>query len=129
MINRYSLTDERLVARIDPVSGLQLEVGDKPSTTAAAVSDIAFSPDGKLIAVAVPTRDGNDTFFRVGEIGDSEVKWRPATTICGVKLVTLATTDADSEHVYAVGCGAPRPRQGLQPAGVRRRRHLADPLG
>jgi hypothetical protein len=103
MINRYSLTDERLVARIDPVSGLQLEVGDKPSTTAAAVSDIAFSPDGKLIAVAVPTRDGNDTFFRVGEIGDSEVKWHPATTICGVKLVTLATTDADSEHVYAVG--------------------------
>jgi hypothetical protein len=53
--------------------------------------------------VAVPTRDGNDTFFRVCEIGASAVKWRPATTICGVKLVTLATTEADPDNIYAVG--------------------------
>jgi hypothetical protein len=102
-INRYSLTDERLIARIDPVSGLQLARGAKSSTTADAATDIAFSPDGRLVYVAVPTRDGNDTLFRVGEVGDAGVKWRPATTICGVKLVTLATTEADPDNVYAVG--------------------------
>ena len=75
----------------------------KGSDTAAAVTDVAISPDGKLIYVAVPTRDGNDTLFRVGEIGETVVHWRPATTICGVKLVTLATTEADRDHVYAVG--------------------------
>jgi len=102
-INRYSLTEERLIARIDPVSGLQLQRGAKSSTTADAATDVAFSPDGRLVYVAIPTRDGNDTLFRVGDVGDTGVKWRPATTICGVKLVTLATTQADPEHVYAVG--------------------------
>ena len=103
MINRYNLTEERLVARLDPLAGRTIGTGDKGSDTVAAVTDVAFSPDGKLIYVAVPTRDGNDTLFRVGEIGDRDVKWRPATTICGVKLVTLATTAADPEHVYAIG--------------------------
>lgn len=103
MINRYSLTKERLVARLDPLAGRTIARGDKGSETVAAVTDVAFSPDGKLIYVAVPTRDGNDTLFRVGEIDDQDVKWRPATTICGVKLVTLATTAADPENVYAIG--------------------------
>jgi hypothetical protein len=67
------------------------------------VTDVAFSPDGRRIYVAMPTRDGNDTIFRVGDIGDITISWRPATTICGVKLVTLATTPADPDHVYAVG--------------------------
>jgi hypothetical protein len=92
MINRYSLDEERLLSSVDPVG-----------SAAAAVSDVAFSPDGRLVYAVVPTRDGNDTLFRVGEIGREEVKWRPATTICGVKLVTLATTEADPDHVYAVG--------------------------
>ena len=86
-----------------PLAGSSSTRDARSSTAAAAVTDIAFSPDGKLVAVAVPTRDGNDTLFRVGEVGDSGVRWRPATTICGVKLVTLATTDADPDHVYAVG--------------------------
>ena len=103
LINRYSLTDEKLVARIDPVTGKEVESGDTGSDAAAAVTDVAISPDGRLIYVAVPTRDGNDTLFRVGEIGETVVRWRPATTICGVKLVTLATTEADPDHVYAVG--------------------------
>lgn len=103
MVNRYSLTDEKLLASIDPVSGKLLEPGEKASGTAAPATDVAFSPDGRLVYVAVPTRDSNDTLFRVGEIGDREIRWRPATTICGVKLVTLATTAADPDHVYAVG--------------------------
>ncbi len=103
MINRYDLVKERLVARIDPLAGRTIVTGDKGSDTVAAVTDVAFSPDGRLIYVAVPTRDGNDTLFRVGDIGEKDVKWRPATTICGVKLVTLVTTAADPEHVYAIG--------------------------
>lgn len=92
MINRYSLEEERFLGSVDPV-------GD----AAAAVTDVAFSPDGRLVYAAIPTRDGNDTLFRVGELGRDGVKWRPASTICGVKLVTLATTEADPDHVYAVG--------------------------
>ena len=76
---------------------------DEASTAADAATDVAFSPDGKLVYVTVPTRDGNDTLFRVGEVGDVAIRWRPASTICGVKLVTLATTAPTHEHVYAVG--------------------------
>jgi len=103
LIHRYDLVKETLVARIDPVSGKEVEPGGKGSTTTAAVTDVAFSPDGRRIFAAVPTRDGNDTLFRVGEISDETIKWLPATTICGVRLVTLATTAADPENVYAVG--------------------------
>ena len=103
LINRYDLEAGTLVSRIDPVSGKEVEGGEKGSDTTAAVTDVAFSPDGRRIYVAVPTRDGNDTLFRVGDISGTSIKWRPATTICGVKLVTLATTEADPEHVYAVG--------------------------
>ncbi len=103
LINRYSLDEERLIARIDPLAGREIGAGDTPSDLAAAVTDVALSPDGKLIYVAVPTRDGHDTLFRVGDISADTVRWRAATTICGVKLVTLATTEADPDHVYAVG--------------------------
>lgn len=103
LINRYRLDEERLIARIDPLAGREIGAGDTPSDLAAAVTDVALSPDGRLIYVAVPTRDGHDTLFRVGDITAESVRWRPATTICGVKLVTLATTEADPDHVYAVG--------------------------
>lgn len=103
LIHRYDLVKDTLVARIDPVSGKEVEPGAKGSTTTAAVTDVAFSPDGRRIFVAVPTRDGNDTLFRVGQISEQTIKWAPATTICGVRLVTLATTEADPENVYAVG--------------------------
>jgi hypothetical protein len=103
MVNRYDVRRETLIARIDPVSGKELEPGEAPSKTAAAVTDVAFSPDGKLVIVAVPTRDDHDTLVRVGEISGDTVRWRPASTICGVKLVTLATTAADPDHGYAVG--------------------------
>lgn len=102
LVNRYRLSQERLMARFDPVSGKEVEPGQKGSTTTDAVSDVAFSPDGRLVYAAVPTRDGNDTLLIVGDVGD-RVTWRPAVTICGVKLVTLATTAADPGHVYAVG--------------------------
>lgn len=103
LVNRYRLTEQRLLARLDPIAGKEVKPGEDASDATAAVSDVAFSPDGKLVYVAVPTRDDNDTLLRVGEIGGDEVRWRPATTICGVKLVTLATTAADPDHVYAVG--------------------------
>jgi hypothetical protein len=103
LVNRYNLNTETLVARIDPIAGRELARGDSASSTTAAVTDVTFSPDGKLVAVAVPTRDDNDTIFRVGEISGATVNWRPAATICGVRLVTLVTTAADPGFVYAVG--------------------------
>lgn len=104
LINRYDLRTGTLLARIDPVSGKVLEPGDDGSTTTAAVTDVAFSPDGRRIYVAMPTRDGNDTLFRQGDIdAGGGIRWRPAATVCGVKLVTLVTTAADPGHVYGIG--------------------------
>ncbi|MEP6665379.1 MAG: DUF6519 domain-containing protein, partial [Nocardioidaceae bacterium] len=102
LINRYSLVNETLVSRIDPVSGKELKPGEKAASTTAAVTDVAFSPDGRVIYATVPTRDENDTLFCIGDISNGTIRWRSATTICGVKLVTLATTPADSDNVYAV---------------------------
>jgi hypothetical protein len=103
LINRYNLAKGCLVSRIDPVAGMELKPGDKPSVTSGPVTDVAFSPDGRQIYAAVPTRDENDTMFIVGDIAGDKVKWGASTTICGVKLVTLATTPADPGSVYAVG--------------------------
>ncbi|TDW22089.1 DUF6519 domain-containing protein [Kribbella kalugense] len=103
LVNRYDLDSETLIARIDPIAGRELPPGESGSSTTAAVTDVTFSPDGKLVAVAVPTRDDNDTIFRVGEISGTTVNWRPAATICGVRLVTMATTAVDPGFVYAVG--------------------------
>ena len=41
-------------------------------TGVGAVSDIAFSPDGKKIYIVAPTRNGEDTMFRVGTIGSKD---------------------------------------------------------
>jgi Family of unknown function (DUF6519) len=103
LINRYDLLKGLLVAQIDPIAGKELGREDTAGTGTAAATDVAFSPDGKLIYVAVPTYDEDNTIFRVGEIGAEGVSWRPMVTICGVKLVTLATTAADPGNVYAIG--------------------------
>lgn len=103
-INRYDLRDRALVAEIDPIAGAEQGAG-KVQTGAGGVQDVAFSPDGKRLYMVAPTRTGENTFFRAGEIGDRDVRWGPLTTICGVKLVSLATTAADPRHVYAVGLG------------------------
>ncbi len=102
LINRYNLANETLVSRIDPVSGKELKPGDKAASTTGAVTDVAFSPDGRLMYATVPTRDENDTLFCTADIVAGTIRWRSATTICGVKLVTLATTAADPDSVYAV---------------------------
>lgn len=99
--HRYDLGTGTLVERINPVAGTEEPV----DTGTAAVTDVAFSPDGKLVYVAVPTQDENNTIFRVGKVDGPRdpVSWQELTTICGVKLVSLATTAADPNFVYAVG--------------------------
>lgn len=105
LINRYDLRQGRLVARIDPIAGKEVEPGVRADTDSGsgAVTDVAFSQDGKLIFATIPTRSEDDTVFRVGEIAAGTIRWRPPVTICGVKLVTLATTAADPDFVYAIG--------------------------
>lgn len=102
LINRYDLRRRELVARLDPIAGAADEEVDSGS---GAVQDVAFSPDGRRIYMVAPTRNEADTFFRAGRITDDGVDWDPLVTICGVKLVTLATTPADRNHVYAIGLG------------------------
>ncbi|MGH2675943.1 MAG: hypothetical protein ACRDH1_11105, partial [Actinomycetota bacterium] len=104
LINRFDLEKKKLMARIDPLAGEEVE-GGTSETGAAAVQDVAFSPDGKLIHAIVPAKGGQNTFFRTGQISKTSIKWGPVVTICDVRLVTLATTAADPSAVYAVGEG------------------------
>ena len=67
-INRYDLKARQLVAVIDPVAG-EVLTGAQPDSGAGAVQDVAFSPDGKLIYVAIATRDENNTIFRSATSG------------------------------------------------------------
>jgi hypothetical protein len=102
-VNRYDLDEGRMVARFDPVSGEQVTADTAPDPGTGPVADVAFSPDGKRIYVVVPTRNEDNTIFRAGTLTERDVDWQPMVTICGVKLVTLATTRADEAHVYAIG--------------------------
>lgn len=102
MINRYDVTRNLLVERINPIAGAQVDNNNNDTGT-GAVQDVAFSPDGKLIYMIAATKNDENTFFRVGEIGKTGITWRAMVTICGIKLVTLATTPADRTNVYAIG--------------------------
>ncbi|HEY7043066.1 MAG TPA: DUF6519 domain-containing protein [Nocardioidaceae bacterium] len=103
VINRYDLTSGTMTARIDPVAGKELAAGEKPVSGYGPVTDVAFSPDGRQIYVAVPASNEDNTFFRVGDIRPNGIDWRPSVTICGVKFVTLATAAAIPGAVYAIG--------------------------
>jgi hypothetical protein len=102
-VNRYDLDAKRMVARFDPISGEQITADTAPDPGTGPVTDVAFSPDGRRIYVVVPTRNEDNTIFRTGNLTDQGVDWQPMVTICGVKLVTLATTTVDPSHVYAIG--------------------------
>lgn len=63
-INRYDLGQGVLAAEIDPVAGTQRirlrQLGDTSDTGTGSVTDIAFSPDGKRIYVAIASRNEED---------------------------------------------------------------------
>jgi hypothetical protein len=104
LLNRYDLGRGVLAEQIDPLTGTQPNADGTSDSGAGAVQDVAFSPDGRRIYVIVSTRNEQNTFFRAGRIANNgTITWGPVTTICGVKLVTLATTAADPNMVYAIG--------------------------
>ncbi|HYP21212.1 MAG TPA: DUF6519 domain-containing protein [Chloroflexia bacterium] len=107
-INRYDLEKGVLISQIDPIAGTETGGDKKPKAKtdsgAGSIQDVAFSPDGQRIYVIAPTRNEENTFFRVGDFDRrGNITWRPIVTICGTKLVTLATTRADPANVYAIG--------------------------
>jgi hypothetical protein len=115
IINRFDLDRNVLRSQIDPIAGTETGTGTKLQDTgkaaaqsgdsgAGAVQDVAFAPNGNRIYMIAPTRTEENTFFRVGDFDRSgNLTWRPIVTICGVKLITLGTTAADPNNVYAVG--------------------------
>ena len=104
LINRYDLERGELVDQIDPVAGAST-TGRATASGSGGVSDVAFSPDGNRIFMVAPTRDGKNTLFRAGDIAAAGVSWGPLVTLCDVRLVTLATTVAEPQSVFAVGRG------------------------
>jgi hypothetical protein len=103
-LNRYDLVGKKLIAQVDPMAGTKPPKGTTTSG-AGSIQDVALSPDGRVIYVIIPTRDGKDTFFRYGEIVGKTIAWGSVSVICGVKLMSLATTAADPKVVYAAGLG------------------------
>ncbi|HSK52021.1 MAG TPA: DUF6519 domain-containing protein [Clostridia bacterium] len=101
-VNRYDLEGRELLERLAPLAGTAVEEGE-PDSGAGAITDIAFSPGGDRVYVVAPTRNGQNTLFRAGRIERRGVSWGELVTICDTKLLTLATTRADPNHVYAVG--------------------------
>jgi uncharacterized coiled-coil protein SlyX len=106
-INRYDLDQGLLIAEIDPIAGTQRTTAAKPASQAdtgtGAVQDVAFSSDGNRIYVAIASRSEDNTIFRSGTVTAQGIQWASPVTICGMKLVSLATTAADPNMVYAVG--------------------------
>ncbi len=105
LVNRYDAERMRLIERIDVNSGAVLPFdAPEPKASTGPVLDVAFSPDGRRIYVALTTRNGDDTLFRMGTFGrNGVIAWGAITNLCGVRMVTLATTAADAANVYAVG--------------------------
>ncbi|MQB00836.1 MAG: hypothetical protein GEU78_11180 [Actinobacteria bacterium] len=102
LINRYDIEANLLVGQIDPIAGMQ--TADKVADSGAgAVQDVAFSLDGKSIYTVIPTRAGENSFFRAGRVTEQDVDWDSIVTVCGVKFVSLAVVPTDRDHVYAIG--------------------------
>jgi hypothetical protein len=102
-INRYDLTRNVMTAEINPLTGGEVRdcIGD---SGAGSVQDVAFSPGGDRIYAVISSKNDANTIFRAGSFKrDGSIGWGPVINICGVKLVTLATTAADPNNVYAIG--------------------------
>jgi len=112
-VNRYDLEKRELVELLAPIAGVVVDMSkvdsgavvDKaePDSGAGAINDVAFSPGGDRIYMVAPTKNEQNTFFRAGRIDAHGVTWSELVTICDVQLVTLATSRADPDVVYAIG--------------------------
>jgi hypothetical protein len=94
-----------MVEQINPFAGRSNQTetrSDRIDTGVTAVQDVAFSPDGKRIYAVAATKNGEDTLFRAGTITRDSIAWDDVFTICDLKIVTLATTAADPNKVYAI---------------------------
>jgi hypothetical protein len=97
-LNRYDLRSGELTETVDVLAGNDVDA----RTGTATLADVAVSPDGRHVYVAVPSRSGNETFFRVGTVGRT-IRWGELQTVCGVRLTALATSGQDSRAVWAIG--------------------------
>ncbi len=103
-LNCYDMKAGQLVSVIDPLSGVSLKGNANTSSGADSVRDVAFLNKNQIFVI-IPTRDGQNTIIRPGVMAGSDITWGPQSILCGVKLITLATTAADKSHLYAIGQG------------------------
>ncbi|HXM58322.1 MAG TPA: DUF6519 domain-containing protein, partial [Candidatus Dormibacteraeota bacterium] len=100
-LNRYDLAKGQLIESVNPLTATE-----QGSTGAGSITDVAFV--GNQVWVASPTRDGQNTILHSGTIVGGSINWAAGvmTTLCDVKLVTLGTTAADPNALYAIAVGA-----------------------
>ena len=87
----YDLEQEEMVSEVE-----------FPGGSGVQVRDVAFSADGRRL-YGIGTL-GDDTLFAVATVDGDGLRFRPASILCGVELVTLATAPNRSQ-VYAIGLG------------------------
>jgi DNA-binding beta-propeller fold protein YncE len=75
-----------------------------PSGTNLDVQDVAFSLKGdKMYAVGILS-GGDDSIFATALIGPNQSHtWGPVSVLCDTKFVTLATSAAQPQKLYAIG--------------------------
>ena len=94
LINVYDLDQNRLVALLEFPGGANV-----------IVRDVALSGDGRQL-FAVASLGDKDTLFATADIGSGfKYSWREPAVICDVLLLTLGTSAAAPERVFAVGKG------------------------
>lgn len=91
-IHAYDLEREEMVADVE-----------FPGGEGAIVRDVAF-PTGGQEVYAVATVN-NSTLFAVGDVADSEFRWRPVSITCDCQLVTFGTWRGAENTIFAIGKG------------------------
>jgi Family of unknown function (DUF6519) len=100
----YTVGANNKINVYDLEKGEMVDELEFPGGSGAVVQDVAFSKDGKQL-YAVATLKDKDSFFAVADVSGFKHKFGKPTMICDAPLVTLATSPALSESVFAIGKG------------------------
>ena len=77
---------------------------DFPGGSNAEVKDVALSPDGKTLYAVAILNNQDSVFARASiDLGTNVHTWGPTNVVCDILFVTLGTTTAHPQNLYAIG--------------------------